>query len=223
MAAKYLTHTVTEGDTIQAIGARYNVDWTQVVELNGLEYPYIDSDLTDDYYQFVDTVAKVGTRLLIPTPGLVVPIKDNSNDEVIEEYAFGRDLDLFSEIMTPAGVINLEDTGWLTDENRDIKQCKGIANLRQQLVIRLGTPKGALLLHPEFGSNITQFIGRKVTPELLTEVKLEVQECLLTDFRVDAVSGITARFSDRSISISCKVHPIEPYASPFLLGYTFVD
>ena len=42
--SQYVVHTVGAGDTIQAIGDLYGVDWTELVVVNGLEYPYIDDD-----------------------------------------------------------------------------------------------------------------------------------------------------------------------------------
>lgn len=222
MSSQYQIHTVGAGDTIQSIGLLYGVDWTELVVINGLEYPYIDDDLYINENESLDGVAKIGSKLVIPTAGLNIPNKTNNTADEVEKYAFGCDLDLFSLEETENHVVNLEVEGQLTDDNKgDIKLAEGIANLRQQLVIRLGTPKGALLLHPEFGSNITNYIGSKITVELLTKVKLEVQECLLGDFRVMGVSNVTAVGKNRGIYVECFVHPIEPYSTPFRISQTF--
>ena len=131
---------------------------------------------------------------------------------------------MFSLEETEHHVINLEVEGQLTDDNKgDIKLSEGINNLRQQLVIRLGTPKGALLLHPEFGSNITDYIGKRITVELLTKIKLEVQECLLGDFRVLGVSDVTVVGKNSGVYVECFVQPIEPYSTPFRLSQTFTE
>ena len=223
MSSQYIMHTVGAGDTIQAVGDLYGVDWTELVIINGLEYPYIDDDLIINENQTLDGVAKIGSKLIIPTTGLNVPNKTNLSSSEIEKYAFGCDLDLFSLEETEHGIVNLEVEGQLTDNGRgDIKISEGIANLRQQLIIRLGTPKGALLLHPEFGSKILDYVGKRTTVEVLTEVSLEVQECLLGDFRVNGVSDVRCVFRDHGIRVECMVHPIEPYSSPFLLGHTFI-
>lgn len=119
-------------------------------------------------------------------------------------------------------MVNLETPGELIDDKvGDILTCRGVDNLRQQLILRLGTPKGALLLHPDFGSNILEYTGKRVTQEVLTDVKLEIQECLLGDFRVNAVSDINLVFKDNSIRVECVVYPIAPYSSPFILGHTY--
>lgn len=218
MSSQYMVHTVGAGDTIQSIGLLYGVDWTELVEINGLEYPYIDDDLYINENESIDGVAKVGSKLVIPTLGINIPNKTNNSSSEVEKYAFGCDLDLFSLEETTNQVINLEVEGQLSDDNiGDIKLSEGVANLRQQLTTRLGTQKGSLLLHPEFGSNITNYIGAKITVELLNKIKLEVQECLLEDFRVAGVSDITVVGRDKGIYIECFIHPIEPYSSPFRL------
>lgn len=222
MASQYVVHTVGAGDTIQAIGLLYGVDWTELVEINGLEYPYIDDDLYINENESLDGVAKIGSKLVIPTPGINIPNKTNNSSVEVEKYAFGCDLDLFSLEETQNHTINLEVEGQLTDDNKgDIKLSEGIANLRQQLTIRLGTPKGSLLLHPEFGSNILSYVGARTTVELLNKIKLEVQECLLGDFRVLGVSNITVIGKDRGIYVECFIHPTEPYSSPFRLSHYY--
>lgn len=221
MPSQYIVHTVGAGDTIQSIGLLYGVDWTELVTINGLEYPYIDDDIELNEYENIDSVAKIGSQLVIPTPGINIPIKTNNSTQEIEKYAFGCDLDLFSEEQSENNVINLEVQGQLTDDQHgDIKLAEGIENLRQQLIIRLGTPKGALLLHPEFGSNILDYVGKKTTVELLIKVKLEVQECLLGDFRVTEVENIQVVFRDHGLFVDCIIHPIKPY-SVFRLNHVF--
>ena len=221
MASQYIVHTVGAGDTVQSIGLLYGVDWTELVNINGLEYPYIDDSVELNEYENIDSVAKIGSKLVIPTTGLNIPQKTNNSSEEVEKYAFGCDLDLFSMEESENHVVNLEVEGQLTDDTKgDIKLSEGIANLRQQLIIRLGTPKGALLLHPDFGTNLLDYIGKRTTVELLTKVQLEIQESLLGDFRVLGVSDISVIFKDRGVFVDCIVHPIEPY-SVFKISHIF--
>lgn len=220
-SGQYIMHTVGVGDTIQAIGDLYGVDWTELVVINGLEYPYIDDDLIINESIDLDGVAKVGSKLVIPSPGLNIPLKTNNSSEEIEKYAFGCDLDLYTLEETENHVINLEVEGQLTDDNKgDIKLSEGILNLRQQLITRLGTRKGALLLHPEYGSRILDFVGKRTSMETLIDISLEVQECLLEDFRVEGVSDVNCIFQDRKVYVECVIHPIEPY-SAFRISHTF--
>lgn len=221
MASQYIVHTVGAGDTVQSIGLLYGVDWTELVNINGLEYPYIDDSIELNEYENIDSVAKIGSKLVIPTTGLNIPQKTNNSSEEVEKYAFGCDLDLFSMEESENHVVNLEVEGQLTDDTKgDIKLSEGIANLRQQLIIRLGTPKGALLLHPDFGTHLLDYIGKRTTVELLTKIQLEIQESLLGDFRVLGVSDISVIFKDHGVFVDCIVHPIEPY-SVFKLSHVF--
>lgn len=221
MASQYIVHTVGAGDTVQSIGLLYGVDWTELVNINGLEYPYIDDSIELNEYENIDSVAKIGSKLVIPTTGLNIPQKTNNSSEEVEKYAFGCDLDLFSMEESENHVVNLEVEGQLTDDTKgDIKLSEGIANLRQQLIIRLGTPKGALLLHPDFGTHLLDYIGKRTTVELLTKIQLEIQESLLGDFRVLGVSDISVIFKDHGVFVDCVVHPIEPY-SVFKLSHVF--
>lgn len=223
MASQYIVHTVGAGDTIQAIGDLYGVSWTELVTINGLEFPFIDDDLYINENESIDGVAKIGSKLVIPTVGLHIPNKTNNSSSEVEKYAFGCDLDLFTLEETENHVVNLESQGQLTDNSKgDIKLSEGINNLRQQLIIRLGTSKGALMLHPEFGSNLMKYIGKRTTVETLTEVSLEIQECLLGDFRVKGISDIVVAFRDHGIRVECIIQPIEPY-SPFSLGHTYTE
>lgn len=232
MKSRYITHTVGVGDNIQAIGIRYGVDWTKLAIINGLEPPYIDSQINSTAYIDNDEVAKVGDRLVIPTQGLQIPQKTNNSTAELEKYAFGCDLDIFSSTVIGDNVTNLESLGELTaDDTGDIKMSEGTFNLRQQLMIRLGTPKGSLAKHPEFGSDLYKHIGAKLTIERLIKIKLCIQECILGDFRVMGVSDMRAVFrqsggalpgtamSSKGLFIDFIVHPIEPY-SVFRIGKT---
>lgn len=237
MGAKYLTHTVTMGETIQIIGQRYGVDWTKLATINGLEYPYVDGTLNSTEFENTDEVAKIGSRLVIPTRGLHIPNKTNNSSDELEKYTFGSDLDMFSDSTNNNGVTNLEALGVLhaNEITGDILICDGISNLRQQLIIRLGTPKGSLLMHPEWGCDLLKHIGGTMTMERLIKIKLAVQESVLGDFRVLGISDMRAVFKNSSgiqgtngllngkgkaVFIDFIVHPIEPY-SVFRLAKTF--
>lgn len=209
----YVTHTVGAGDTIQKIGSLYNVDWTKIVSVNGLQYPYVDATVAYNPYEDVDTVAKIGTLLVIPVEGVMLPVLTNGDQETVERYAFGGDLDIFDYVKQEYGqVIPLEIQGELTDNHQgDLKLSEGIQNLAQQLIIRLGTPVGALPLHPEFGTNINKYIGKRMSVETLTKIRLEVQESILRDFRVAGVGDVTVEARSGGVWVDAMIQPIDPY------------
>lgn len=234
MASNYITHIVGVGDTVQRIAYRYGIDWVSLVVINGLEYPYIDSVINSTEYEDTDEVAKIGDRLVIPTVGLVIPQKTNNSGKEVEALAFGGDLDLFANELNTNGYTNVEVLGELTDNSMgDIRVCQGIANLRQQLITRLGTPKGSLMLHPEWGCELTNYIGMKLTIERLIDIRNCVIRCVNGDFRVLGVSDIQASFRykpssygetrvQKGLFLDFIVHPIEPY-SVFRIGKTFTS
>lgn len=215
----YTTHKIGIGDTIQSIGLTYGVDWTKIVELNGLEYPYIDDTIEASEYEKLDSVAKLGSSIVIPTEGIGIPDKTNLSSKELEKYSLGSDLDIF--LYRNRRVVNIEDTGRLSNSNDyDVQLSEGLQNLHQQLTVKLGTQKGALLAHPEFGSELLRYIGQRVTPELLTKIRLEIQECLLEDFRVEKVENITVVYKDHAVYVECLIRPIKPY-SAFTYSHAF--
>ena len=237
--ARYATYTVQPGDTIQAIGQKYSADWTKIAVVNGLAYPFIDSEVGSTNFEGNDLVAKVGTRIVIPNRFMHIPLKTNNSSKELEALTFGKDLDLFTDSLDPHKVANLESLGNLNadEATKDILICSGLDNLRQQLIIRLGTPKGSLLMHPDWGCNITKYIGTKSNMENLIKIKLEIQESVLGDFRVLGISDMRAvwKYSDvfqgangmslasnRGVFVDFIVHPIEPY-DVFRLAKTFLS
>ena len=219
MASQYTVHKVGIGDTIQSIGLSYGVDWTKIVELNGLEYPYIEDTIEANEYEKLDSVAKLGSSLVIPAEGIGIPEKTNLSSKELEKYSFGSDLDIF--LYRDQKVVNIEDTGRLSNSTAcDVQLSEGLQNLHQQLTVKLGTQKGTLLLHPEFGSELVRYIGQRVTPELLTKIKLEVKECLLEDFRVEDVEDVTVVYKDHAVYVECVIHPIKPF-STFTYSHAF--
>lgn len=216
MAVGYKIHVVGPGDTIQAIGDVYGVPWTQICTINGLKYPYINTEPESGDNSIPAGVATVGRQLVIPTGDMMFPVHIEDSQLDVEQYILGADLDIYTYMESEHHVIRIGETGeLLDDDNGDLRIAAGLRNLRQQLVTRLGTPRGTLLLHPEYGSDLLQYIGRPLTPELLIEEKLCVQECLLSDFRVAGLSELTVT-SPKGLTgafIQCIIHAIEPFGS----------
>lgn len=210
----YKIHVVGPGDTIQAIGDVYGVDWTQIAVVNGLGYPYINTEPEGPDNHVPENVAGVGRTLLIPTGSLLFPVKVNDGRLDVEKYIMGADLDIYTYMETEHHIIRIGESGeLLADGSGDLLLAEGLRNLRQQLVTRLGTPKGTLLLHPDYGSDILRFIGRTVTRELLIDVKLCVQECFLKDSRVKGLSELTVESAGTAIRIGCLIHAIDPFGT----------
>lgn len=204
----YVSHEIKAGDTIHKIAYAYGVSWMELAQLNGLSYPYIDSNAFSRYLG-VETVATRGEKILIPTVSSQPSVIRRGNNKDIENLAFGRDLAVAvstDEETSLEAVFEL-----LSDESYDLKTSDGLANLSQSLRIRLGTPKGSLPLHPEFGSNILRFIGKKMNADTLTKIRLDIQETILADDRVYGVGSVTANFDSGVLRVLAEVKPIDPY------------
>lgn len=206
----YTTHVVRAGDSLQKIAIVYGIDnWQEIAYFNKLDYPYIVDEVT-----FISdkNVARVGSILYIPNYDYSTsPRIDEITDEKMEEQAYGCDLDIYSAVDDNGKAQNLETKGELASTNNDLRVVKGISNLKQQLQIRLSTPKGSLMLHPEYGCDITNMVGLKGTTENLMKMMLTVQECLLQDFRVTGIENLSITNDEDMILIECDIHPIAPY------------
>lgn len=207
------THTVTIGDSLQKLARIYNVsDWRTIAELNELESPYIDSrfPIVADYG--TKKVALVGTLLLIPNLSTTSTIpKFKSKD--IEGVAYGKDLDLYGE--EPIG---MREKGYLREGNTDIQTVSGIANLAQQLMTRLSVKRGALLMHPDFGSDLDRYLGKLDSQENRNKILFEVEACIRSDARVQDVFDLQVLAENGVLMVSGKIVPIEP-GQPFVLRH----
>lgn len=215
----YILHTIKPGDSLQRLQVIYKLqDWREIVFANKLEYPYIVDDIEKSkQYKSNPKVACMGDKLLIPSWYYSAsPQFENKTEEDIQTVAYGSDLDVWNFDSENKTVMNLDTKGELNPtEDGDINIAKGIANLRQQLMIRLATPVGSLTLHPKFGSKIKNMVGFRGTKTNLIKMKLEVQRVILSDFRVNQVKNLSVEMKNRQVIISCWINPIAPYGGGF--------
>lgn len=196
--AKFRQHIVAYGDTIQSIAQKHLGDmsrWVEIARFNNLKHPYI-----------VDTVReKMENKEHLVTVGdiLVIKMTESTQDELISELkhateydqeemyalALGKDLDIMPIRDVYGNTLpdteNLELKG---DPRGHVKTVKGIDNLKQALYIRLATPKGSYVGHPDFGSEIHKYLGGKNNEETATLLDLEIERTLRTDKRVSGVN-----------------------------------
>lgn len=202
-------HTITVGDSLQRIAKIYDVPWKDLADINHLEYPYIDDSLNSTIHRSNPAVAKLGDIIFIDTPTTtpetLVSLKD------LENQAYGIDLDIFMTNNEADVTITETTRKELSSHEGDLKLCKGLINLRQQLLIRLMTPKGSLLLHPEFGCDLSKLTGLKATKQNLIKMQLEAKSAILSDFRVTDVRNLTISYSSGFCVIDCDIIPVSPY------------
>lgn len=195
----YVNHTVIAEDTLPKLAQRYLGDasrWQEIAILNELEYPFIVNEFRSAGTP--KTVKAIGETLLIP---LEESIEDAPLYELQEGYdrLLGEDIDLISSLLNEYGDTFLnftegEQAEMFADAHGDIRTVKGLRNLQQALLLRLMTPQGSLLHHPDYGSQIHDLIGKPETPNLLQKIKIELERTIRSDERVEdvVISDVTS-------------------------------
>ena len=172
-------------DTPQRIAARElgNASrWAQIVQINGLQPPY----LTDDPSLASDTVLLAGQDS-IQVPNDDGPAKASAATDAATTY--GTDMK--------------NAAGFLVDNGAgDIALVSGVANFTQALKIRLDTPLGDLLFHLGYGNGAHGIRGRGNSPQLLNLANVLAQRCVASDDRVSSTKSFTAKLSGDSIKIT---------------------
>lgn len=198
--AQFKRHIIAYGDTIQGIAQAYFGDmssWMNLAKFNDLKYPYIVYS-NEEKMKNPDHLVTIGDYLLIKVENteqadLIEDIKKAPDYTQNELYALalGKDLDIMP---FPRGIgspgYDSEILEMKGGEKGDVATKIGIENLKQSLFIRLITPKGSYIGHPDFGSNVHRYIGKKNTEENADLIDLEVERTLRTDGRVKQVMFI---------------------------------
>lgn len=188
-------HVIQYGDTMQSIAQYYYNDvgaWIDLIEHNNLKYPYI---VEDELVKNKDPqrLVTIGDTIIIPTEETLsdVVLQDISSKDrdALLELSFGRDLNItrdesyFNEYGTSDEILGFSGT------TGDLDTVTGIANIKQQLQTRLLTPRGSLMLHPNYGSDLHELFGKNI-PEQAVLIDMEVCRTLLSDGRVQSANNV---------------------------------
>lgn len=197
MATSFRNHIVAEGDTIQSVAHQVLGDmtrWVELAEFNNLRHPYI-VDTVEEKLKNPEHLVTIGDILLVKVSKgeqaqLIAELRDTTtyDQEEIYALALGKDLDLMpiSNRLEDASYSNelLELKG---NYRGDVATVRGVDNLKQSLFIRVTTPKGSYIGHPNYGSEVHKYMGKKNTEENATQLDLEIERTLRTDRRVSNV------------------------------------
>ena len=222
---RFKKHVVQHEETMQAIAQRYYGDvsyWIDLVEHNNLKYPYI-VETDEEKMQDPERLASTGDTIIIPIESDLTDVtakEINSRDkDVLVELALGRDLNItsdekyFNEHGTSDNIL-----AFSTDGNGDLDTVKGIDNMKQQLQARLLTPRGSLMLHPNYGSDLHNLFGLNI-PEQATLIEMEVLRTLTSDNRVKSANLIDWKIQGNIYSgqFSVEIKSVEE-SIEFVLG-----
>ena len=199
---RYKKHEVRYNDTMQSISQRYYSTpeyWIDLVEHNNLKYPYI-VDEAEDKLKDPEHLVTTGDELVIPQESYlsdysIKEINKNDKDRLVD-VALGSDLNITSDskYFNKYGTSD-EIMAFSENVHGDLDTVRGVENMKQQLINKLMTPKGSLLLHPEYGSNIHELFQKSI-PETGLLIELEITRTLLTDSRVKSVQTISWRIEE---------------------------
>ena len=222
---RFKKHVVQHEETMQAVAQRYYGDvsyWIDLVEHNNLKYPYI-VETDEEKMQDPERLASTGDTIIIPIESDLTDVSAkeiNSRDkDVLVELALGRDLNItadekyFNEHGTSDNILAFSTNG-----NGDLDTVKGIDNMKQQLQARLLTPRGSLMLHPNYGSDLHNLFGLNI-PEQATLIEMEVLRTLTADNRVKSANLVDWKIQGNVYSgqFSVEIKSVEESIN-FVLG-----
>lgn len=200
---RYATHTIVLGDTLQAIAQFYLKDsnrWTEIALLNNLEYPFIVDEFRNG--STPEHVKAIGENLTLPIPE---DIQNLPKSELQRGYdrLLGEDIALFKNDELVSDTYEGEMTA---NQFGDLATYRGIANLKQALMLRFATPLGELLHHPDYGTRLYSLIGDRNSPAHQQKVRVEIERTLRDDARVEDViiEQLGIQFSTITASIAVK-------------------
>lgn len=196
--ARYKKYTIAYGDTIQAITQHEMGDlsrWQEIVEYNSLDYPFVVESL-DQKLNHEGKVVTTGDTIIIP---IIVDLMDTDADtlghrdrELIMGLALGRDLAVkYQEQSVGHKALYGESVGLIATRG-EIATVSGVDNLRQAIINRLLTPRGTLLMHPSYGSNLYALMGSPATKDNMVMIEDEIASTIKKDGRVQDVEIVNS-------------------------------
>ncbi|ALA46770.1 baseplate assembly protein [Bacillus phage Nigalana] len=227
--AQYIEKIIASGDTLQSIAQHKLGDaqrWRELAEFNKLRYPYIVNTVAEKMKN-PEHLLTVGDTLTFAvnddnraTVLTSMRYSDKFNTANIYDITLGMDIDVLPALDDngAAGfdgeILGFNGNGWdvshpaSTSYKKDLKICRGIENLKQSLLIRLLTPKGSYLNHPNYGSVLADIMGSKKTEEVALRAVNEIERCIRTDGRVKHVERGANSFDSNTLTVEMSIYTI---------------
>lgn len=191
-------YQINENDTLQHIARRRlgSADqWWILARFNKLDYPFID---TSGAEYLGKKVLGIGDTLLI-----VKDVEDPSAKRATATQNPDQHVLLFGVDM------DLSDDGDLqvSPATGDWQLTSGVDNLVKALKRRYQTRSGIYPYHPEYGSNLEQYIGQALDPAGVTLVRLEAIQTALNEPRVLSVRKVSVNAIQEhvDVQVTCSV------------------
>lgn len=207
---RFKKYTIKQGDTLQLIAQNELGDlsrWPELASYNSLSYPYIVNSGSRD-----SRIRSAGEEITIPLDSdlstLNVDGINATDSKTITAYALGVDLSLMSESDNFIQRGTTDELVSLSAGGKGIHTVGGYDNLKQALLMRLNTQKGSLPLHPEYGIDLSQIIGKRNSVATINKLKVMVEQALRYDGRVGSASITAYKVSGEEVTLSATVTPI---------------
>jgi len=185
-------------DTIFSISLRELGDqarWKELVILNNLEAPYVDSS--------GDGISVLRPQDTILIPGSPSGGSNSVGRDITEGSALvkrlGRDLKLVK--VEGLGGVDLRDLK--ASSTGDAQKVEGVPNIVQATFLKFSTPRGSLPLHPLYGLELA--IGKKQTTRSLIGFSVDAQATLGSDSRISNVSQISFKANGNLTTVLANV------------------
>ena len=101
--------------------------------------------------------------------------------------------------------------------DQDIQRVFGVKNLGQALLNRIGTTKKFYYYHPEYGTNLPYYIGRKNNPHWQDLVRLDIRSACLLDPRIETIRSFRMAVDGDTILLVVNAIPINQQ-TPLLIN-----
>lgn len=207
----YNKYPIHQGDTLQKI-AFYKLGdmskWTDIRDINNLEYPYI-VNTPEEKLTNINHLLSVGDYIYLPeyqrdvNKETINNLQVNSYDkEQMYDTVLGRDLAVSVDFNC---LSNDSNAILYSDNNIDLATKVGSDNVYQSLIMRIFTRKGALLLHPNYGGNFVDYIGKPLTPTNIKLAESELSRIITTDSRVSDCTVNSEQLSSNSVSFVADI------------------
>jgi phage baseplate assembly protein W len=189
---------VQYGDTPQGLCARELGDatlWTSIMSLNDLIPPYF----TADPAAAGQNVFLYGASIIVPAPTPILAQQTSPEDVFLTDMIL--------------------QGGTLVDDGMgDFGMVSGKDNLRQFLKNLLGTERGELIFHSQYGCSVRRLLGRGNTAAGALLASKYVRSAVEADPRVRECVPVQAQVQGDALYLSFNVIPIQ--GTPFTLDGT---
>ena len=186
---------VYPNDTIHSLAHRLLGDASKfpiIAAVNSLQSPYISK-------RGGIGVLRPGDKVMYPVPGADPTSRYSSNGKTPEEAAYKTDLKV---AMNANGKLDLvkSATGSLT-------KVTGVDNVVQAITMKFHVTHGGLHRHPKYGSAAE--IGSKATASNLAGIRLDTEQTLASDPRVESISQLNFLTRGDVLFVNAKINIVK--------------